>query len=290
MANAAQQLTDLDNLLDGMDGLDELDALDFEAEEVADETDENELLEAAQSDLSEEAAEEDLDALLADDSEEEAVEEDLETLLADDEEEEADEEEQEPDLEAIEADVKAEERQKRLDEATMTEEEAEKAKETITAEKPAASVSDKPKSPPKEAIDCSDVLTAKVNPTLSHWELLSGVDPDDMRREILEAGESLPKKTREKLVNLMDWWVRGATLSVYTKIGFELLIEEGEITGVSLRNRYMSNPGKAYSMGTANAQSGQIVKLFKTFKITTSDGKIDPDHEMVKRFQDTHGV
>lgn len=300
MANTTQQLSEMDNLLDGLDGLDELDALDFEAEEVEAETDENEMLEAAQSDLAEEeTVEEDLDALLTDDGEE-ADEEALDALLADESDEKAVEEEQEePDMEAIEADMKAEERQKRLDEATMTDEEADEAKAALTAD-PSVKLSDeakakvaesKPKSTPKEAIDCADVLTSKVNPTRSHWELLSGVDPDELRITILSDAESLPKKTREKVVNLMDWWVRGANLSVYTKIGLELLIEEGEITGTSLRNRYMSNPGKAYTMGTANAQSGQIIKLFKTFKITTSDGQIDPDHEMVKRFGDiTHAA
>lgn len=281
MAHAAQQIGDLENLLDGLDGIDELDALDFETEEVV-AVDENEVLAVAQQELEpEEAVADDLEELLADEAEVEAETESEVEAEADDE----------LDMEAVEAEVKAEERQRKLDEATMSDEEAEEAKSKLVAPeakaKPKASTA---KSEPKDAIDCEDVLNSKVSPQDEHWALLDGVNSEDMRTEILSAAESLPKKTREKVVNLMDWWVRGHNLSVYTKIGFELLIEEGSISGPALRNRYMSNPGKAYTMGTANAQSGQIVRLFKTFKITTSDGQIDPDHEMVKRFSAVHGA
>lgn len=84
--------------------------------------------------------------------------------------------------------------------------------------------------------------------------------------------------------------MRGHSLSVYTRIGFEQLIEEGELVGVALRNRYMSNPGKSYTLGTANAQSGQIVKLFKAFFITAEDGTLNEEHAMVKRFKEIHGL
>jgi len=283
MATTAQQLDDLDTLLSGMEGIDELEALDFETEEIEEPTDENEALAAAQEEIEAEieqeeaVADDDLDALLADDAEHEAPQSEPDT---------------EVDLEAVEASVKAEERQRRLEEASMTDEEAAeaKAKSLATEAKEKVESVKKAKSAPRDAINVSETLESKLGLAESHWKLLPGTPAEELRGQILERCDSLPKKTREKVVNLMDWWVRGHSLSVYTRIGFEQLIEEGELVGVALRNRYMSNPGKSYTLGTANAQSGQIVKLFKAFFITAEDGTLNEEHAMVKRFKEIHGL
>ncbi|KJZ17383.1 hypothetical protein TW86_03765 [Halomonas sp. S2151] len=284
MADAQQQLTELDNLFDGVDALDALD-LDFETEEVeaAPDLDENEALEAAQAEL---AAEEEAPVV------EEEIGAELAELLAEDEEEApAAEVEEEDDLEAIEREARSAERKKRLEEATLTDEEIEasKSKAPTAAAKPKASTESKPKAV-RDAIDVGAVIDEKVKPTTDHWVFLDGADGAATRDEILLESMSLPKKIREKVVNLMDWHVRGSKLSVYTQIGFELLLEEKTLSTMSLRNRYMSNPGKSYSLGTANAQAGQIMKLFRTFRIINAAGDVDPDHKMLRTFEAHYGA
>ncbi|BBI61728.1 hypothetical protein HSBAA_30340 [Vreelandella sulfidaeris] len=116
---------------------------------------------------------------------------------------------------------------------------------------------------------------------------MSEADAESLRDEILADCAELPKKTREKVVNLMDWWVRGTSLSVYTRLAFDFLVENERISSVDLRNAYMSNPGKAYTQGTANAQTGQVMAILKAFRLIDSMGDLSTgDHAMIKRYKE----
>lgn len=275
MANAVNQVSEIDNMLAGLDALDALDSLDFETEEVV--VDEEALAVAAQEEL---VAEEEF---IVDEAEELVADaEDMDEAIA----ELAVDEVEEPSIEDIEADLKTAEREARLEKAALSDEEVDATKEKMKAEaKPkAARVAE-----PRDAINVTEVMSTKVSPNDEHWKLLPSIDADTMRSTTLEACDVMPKKTREKAVNLMDWFVRGSAMSVYTKIGMELLLEEGEISSTALRNRYLANPGKSYTLGTANAQTGQVIRLLETFQII-SDGKLNADHAMIKRFKKTIGA
>lgn len=272
MANTATQMNDLDALFNEVDGLDALDDLEFETEEAV--VEEEALLEAAQEDLAVE--------------EEPELEEELEVIAEIIEEE---VEATEVSMDDVEAELKTAEREARLEEAAMSDEEAEAAKMSIGEEatKKIAKASKTPKSEPKDAINVAEVMDSKVAPTEEHWDFLPSTPADAAKTTILGACDVMPKKTREKAVNLMDWYVRSHSLSVYTKIALELLLEEGTISSTALRNRYLSNPGKSYTLGTANAQTGQVMKLLSAFCIINQHGDVDLDHGMVKRFKDIFG-
>jgi hypothetical protein len=82
------------------------------------------------------------------------------------------------------------------------------------------------------------------------------------RDAFMDSADKLAKKVREKLINLMDWAVKGSELSVYTAIAMKQLADTGTLTSAGLKNAYQTNAGKAYSEGTANAQAGQMFQLF----------------------------
>ena len=274
MANTATQINELDAIFSEVDALDALDALDFEAEESQPVLEEEAIIEAAQEELT--AVLEDLDEAL-----------EVESELADTTEESVVEEDSPISIDEVEAELKTAEREARLEQAAISDEEAEAAKKSIGAEaKKAAQKAKAAKSDPEDAINVSDVLDSKVAASEEHWSFVAGVSAEDTKSAILKECDTIPKKTREKVVNLMDWWVRGHSLSVYTSIALELLLEDGSITSTTLRNRYLSNPGKSYTMGTANAQTGQVIKLLKVFGITSFDGELVADHAMIARFAD----
>lgn len=270
MANTATQMNDLDALFNEVDGLDALDELDFETEEVA----------AVEEDVILEAAQEELIA-------EPEIEEEIEAMA---EVEEAHEEAPaEISLDDVEAELKTVEREARLEEAAMSDEEAEAAKMSI-GEEATKKIAKTPKSEPKEAISVAEVMDSKVSPNEDHWDFLPETPAVTARSLILERCDSMPKKTREKAVNLMDWYVRGHSLSVYTRIALEQLVEESTIDSTALRNRYLSNPGKSYTLGTANAQTGQVMRILKDFGIIDADNSLVSEHGIVKRFKEVFGI
>lgn len=273
MANSAAQMNELDAIfaeVDALDALDSLDELEFDVEEQQPVVEEEAVIESAQEELT---------ADLDDVEEQLELESEIETPA---------EVEAEVSIDEVEAELKTAEREARLEKAALSEEEAEASKMSIgkEASKKLAKTPKAASLGPKEAINVSDVLDSKVVASEEHWGFLIGASAEETKSAILKDCETIPKKTREKVVNLMDWWVRGHSLSVYTSIAMELLLEEGSITSTTLRNRYLSNPGKSYTMGTANAQTGQVIKLLKLFGITSSDGELVADHGMVKRFAD----
>jgi len=275
MKNQKAQQDELDQVLSGMDALDDLDALDFEVEEVT----------ASANDEQQEVAHAE-DIVLEDDDV--AAELEVEVEAA------AQESDDEPEIDdTIEAEIKAAERERKLKEATMSEDEVEaaqakSAKTGKAGKKSRAPVTAAPREP-SEAIDVAALIASKVQPTMSHWKMIPGMDEEtaELFKAELEAQfEALPKKTREKAVNLMDWFVRGRSLSVFVGIAFDVLSSQGEITPADLRNRYQSNPGKSYTQGTANAQTGQVMQILRTFQIIDSDGKINEKHAMISAFKE----
>ncbi|WP_339118939.1 hypothetical protein [Halomonas sp. BMC6] len=264
MANATAQISEIDAIFSEVDALDALDELDFETEESAPVVEEEEILEAAQEELTAEEI-----------AEAEEVTEEAESEV-------------EVSIDEVEKELKTAEREARLEQATLSEEEAEATKMSIGKEA-TKKLTKRPSvaaNASKEAINVADVLDAKVAASDAHWGFIAGEEAEATKARILSACDTIPKKTREKVVNLMDWWVRGHSLSVYTSIAFSLLVEEGVISSASLRNRYLSNPGKSYTMGTANAQTGQVMKLLTVFGMIDSDGEVVSDHPMIERFID----
>ncbi|MFP3343914.1 hypothetical protein R0J87_15550 [Halomonas sp. SIMBA_159] len=270
MANATVQISEIDAIFSEVDALDALDELDFETEESAPVVEEEEILEAAQEELTAE----EIDEAEAEAEAEEVTEEA--------------ESEVEVSIDEVEKELKTAEREARLEQAALSEEEAEANKMSIGKEA-TKKLTKRPSvaaSASKEAINVADVLDAKVAASDAHWGFIAAEEAEVTKARILAACDTIPKKTREKVVNLMDWWVRGHSLSVYTSIAFSLLVEEGVISSASLRNRYLSNPGKSYTMGTANAQTGQVMKLLSVFELINADGRLMSDHPMIERFID----
>lgn len=301
MANAAQQIDQLDDLdalfADTEDG--SIDSLDFEVEEVAVEDESDAALKAAQEEM---AAEEEAEA--AEDLEAQEEEVAAEEVEAADELDDLDDidldaapetaEDEEANLDDLEADLKAEERQAKLEAATLTEEEAAKLKsESTTMGKEAAKQKAKRESKPhepKDAINVSEAVSSKVGASTDDWKMYPAwteVEAEAYRDDVLAKCDLLPKKTREKALNLIDWHVRGSSLSVYSRIALDQLITAGEISSSSLRHRYLSNPGKSYTTGTSNAQTGQLMKIMTTFGLIDDEGKVNEGHAMIEKFKAT---
>lgn len=301
MANAAQQIDQLDDLdalfADTEDG--SIDSLDFEVEEVAVEDESDAALKAAQEEM---AAEEEAEA--AEDLEAQEEEVAAEEVEAADELDDLDDidldaapetaEDEEANLDDLEADLKAEERQAKLEAATLTEEEAAKLKsESTTMGKEAAKQKAKRESKPhepKDAINVSEAVSSKVGASTDDWKMYPAwteVEAEAYRDDVLAKCDLLPKKTREKALNLIDWHVRGSSLSVYSWIALDQLITAGEISSSSLRHRYLSNPGKSYTTGTSNAQTGQLMKIMTTFGLIDDEGKVNEGHAMIEKFKAT---
>lgn len=288
MANSAQQI----------DQLDELDALfaeaeesvfedlDFEIEEVTAEDESDAALKVAQEEMAAEevmAEEEDLEL----ESAEIGGVDDLEFI------EHQAAEDEEADLDDLEADLKEEERQEKLEAATLSEEEAAKAKRSSMGEEASKQKTARETKPsePKSAINVSEAVASKVGASVDDWVMFDSwteADAEAYRDRVLAACDALPKKTREKALNLIDWNVRGTSLSVYSRIALDQLITDGEISSASLRHRYMSNPGKSYTIGTSNAQTGQLMKILATFELIDEDGAMKEGHAMIEKFRATH--
>lgn len=296
MANSAQQIDQLDDLdalfADTEDG--SIDSLDFEVEEVAVEDESDAALKAAQEEMvaEEEESADDLEAHQEEEVEEEVADElgDLDDIDLDAAPEVA--EDEEANLDDLEADLKAEERQEKLEAATLTEEEAAKLKGATMGKEAAKQKATRESKPhePKDAINVSEAVSSKVGASTDDWKMYpawSEVEAEAYRDEVLAKCDALPKKTREKALNLIDWHVRGSSLSVYSRIALDQLISAGEISSASLRHRYMSNPGKSYTTGTSNAQTGQLMKILTTFGLIDEDGKVHSGHAMIKKFKAT---
>nr|WP_181374709.1 hypothetical protein [Pectobacterium carotovorum]AKG47554.1 hypothetical protein pA_00114 [Pectobacterium carotovorum] len=93
------------------------------------------------------------------------------------------------------------------------------------------------------------------------------------KAKLLESYESCPKKAKEKVINLIQWALRGNELSIYTQICFESLIANNTVTSEVLRISMMSNPTRPYPSATAGTQAGQIMAVFPAMGVTDRVGK-----------------
>lgn len=100
---------------------------------------------------------------------------------------------------------------------------------------------------------------------LSDEKLESQVD------QYLNHFDTLAKKVGEKVNNFFMHINGDATLSVYSKIAIDLLKESGEMTTADLRKAYQSDPYN-YKVGTANAQSSQMMTLLPELGLADRDG------------------
>ena len=84
----------------------------------------------------------------------------------------------------------------------------------------------------------------------------------------------LPKKIAEKANQMLEHIANGKKLSVYTKIGLEMLKTKGSLTMRDLVTKFNDgSAGKAYSIGTSRSQAQQVVSLFSRFDIIDASGK-----------------
>ena len=123
----------------------------------------------------------------------------------------------------------------------------------------------------------SDALFHKIGSDAAMELALTVADAEKdataRKDEIAALIDGQPKKVQEKSVNLIACAVKGGTLSNYTVIALKALLDRGAVTSAELRAAYETNPEKAYGKGTANAQAGQMMRLFPDLGIAVKDGK-----------------
>lgn len=97
--------------------------------------------------------------------------------------------------------------------------------------------------------------------------------------------DTLPIKIGEKATNLIAHLSNGANLSNYTVMALEILFKTGELSSKTLKDAYIARP---YSVGTANSQCTQLMKLLPALKIAIKHGsvlKVNPDSTLAPMLQ-----
>lgn len=97
--------------------------------------------------------------------------------------------------------------------------------------------------------------------------------------------DTLPIKIQEKVVNFFAHLSNGAALSNYTKMAVDILVKDREISSKTLRDAYVARP---YSLGTANSQCTQLMKLLVVLELADkSTGKLvaNPDSALLPMFE-----
>lgn len=97
--------------------------------------------------------------------------------------------------------------------------------------------------------------------------------------------DTLPIKIGEKATNLLGHLHSGAALSNYTVMALEILFKTGELSSKTLKDAYIARP---YSVGTANSQATQLMKLLPSLKIAVKSGgvlKVNPDSTLAPMLQ-----
>lgn len=124
----------------------------------------------------------------------------------------------------------------------------------------------------KKSEALSKALGAKLNDYLALTMQNAELPADDLKAVIdAKLGEidALPIKIQEKVVNFYAHLSNGASLSNYTKIAVDILVKQGEITSKALRDAYIARP---YSVGTANSQCTQLMKVLQVLELARKDG------------------
>ncbi|MEQ4658425.1 hypothetical protein AB7Z54_14555 [Providencia manganoxydans] len=155
--------------------------------------------------------------------------------------------------------------------------------ETVESAKPGSEEPPKPKkatsTEPKTRLDINAL-------TKSDCEKL-GVD----KSVLLANYELCPKKAKEKVLNIIQWALKGVELSIYTQLCFECLINNNTATSEMMRINMMSNPTRPYPSETAGTQAGQLMATFPAMKIADRVGKnitIIPTSPLVELFKKHH--
>lgn len=86
--------------------------------------------------------------------------------------------------------------------------------------------------------------------------------------------DALAKKIGEKAVNMLRNRKNPSAWQVYTKVGMEMLLENGTMTSAELTRHYNSTK---YTIGTARAQCNQIMTLLPALRVAnvTSKGTLE---------------
>lgn len=116
---------------------------------------------------------------------------------------------------------------------------------------------------------------------------LDGTDQADKVVAKLKEIDGLPVKIGEKVVNLYAHLVNGATLSTYTRMAIEMLVRDGQLSSKGLRDAYIARP---YSIGTANSQCTQLMKLLPTLGLATKTGSLltaNPNSTLLPMFTES---
>lgn len=124
----------------------------------------------------------------------------------------------------------------------------------------------------KKSEALSKALGAKLNDYLALNVNDAALDDDSLKAKVdakLTEIDALPIKIQEKVVNFYAHLSNGAALSNYTKIAVDILVKQGEITSKSLRDAYIARP---YSVGTANSQCTQLMKVLQVLELAHKDG------------------
>lgn len=126
-------------------------------------------------------------------------------------------------------------------------------------------------------MSCSDALHHKLGESLYETCILTtemaALNEADLKKQIdavVNGFNTLPKKVREKVLNVFQHVHGGVNLSTYTAMAMTLLKLKGEITSDDLRQAYIDRP---YSTGTASAQSSQMFQLLPALGLANRDGK-----------------
>lgn len=104
-------------------------------------------------------------------------------------------------------------------------------------------------------------LGSKINDYLTLNVADAALDDGDLQVKIeakLAEIDALPIKIQEKVVNFFAHLANGAALSNYTRMAVDLLVKQGGLSSKELRDAYLARP---YSIGTANSQCTQMMKL-----------------------------
>ncbi len=134
----------------------------------------------------------------------------------------------------------------------------------------------------------SKALGAKLNDYLTLGIADVGMDPDKLQKKIdakLAEIDTLPIKIQEKVVNFYAHLANGAALSNYTKMAIDILVKDREISSKTLRDAYVARP---YSLGTANSQCTQLMKLLVVLELAEKGaGKLtaNPDSALLPMFE-----
>lgn len=108
------------------------------------------------------------------------------------------------------------------------------------------------------ALHAASVLEVGDKPSADNFASVAGVI------------DKLAKKVGEKAVNVIRNRMTPQGFQVYTKIGMEQLLKTGTMSSLDLTKHL--NETK-YTIGTARAQSNQIMTLFPALKIATVSSK-----------------